>query len=87
MTDDRILALERELAKLRAEVADVRQAIKEESDNTTRHIISINKGMGLTSDWMTTLIYKVMPEYATARKQLNGIFGLDSPPPSHEKSN
>jgi regulator of replication initiation timing len=72
MTDDRISALEREIAKLRAEVADVREAIKAESDNNTHHIILLHK-------WVTTLAYKVMPEYAETREQIDGILGLKPP--------
>jgi hypothetical protein len=73
MTDDRILALEEEVAKLRAEVADARAAIKAESDDTTHHIISLH-------NWVTTLAYKVMPEHAETREQLDGILGLKPPP-------
>ena len=79
MTDDRILALERELAKLRAEVADVRAAIKAESDNNTHHII-------LLHNWVTTLIYKVMPEHAETRDQIDGLLGLNPLPTKQGKS-
>jgi hypothetical protein len=67
------------VAKLRAEVADVREAIKEESDNTTKSLLSIYKRLGITSDCMTTLIYKVMPEHAETRERLDSILGLTAP--------
>ena len=80
MVYDRISALEREIVKLRAEVADVRAAIKADSDDTTKHIVSLNKGLGLANDWLTSLIYRVMPEHAEAREQLDGILGVKRPP-------
>lgn len=89
MTDDRILALEREIERLRAEVADLRKALMAESDDTTKNIISINKrtvsiceNVNRHSDWLTTLIYKFMPEHKAARDQIDSIFCLSDDRPN-----
>jgi hypothetical protein len=77
MHDDRISAVEKELAKLRAEIADVRKAIKLESDHTTEDITKI-------WDWITHLAYKVLPQHAGTRSQVEKIFQPRKTPP--EKS-
>lgn len=88
MTDQRLAALEQEISRLRAEVADVRKAIKAESDNTTTHVVKLYKDIKSTneriisicenvsrhSDWLTTIIYKFMPEHKAARDQIDSIF-------------
>lgn len=73
MNNDRISALEKELEKLRAEVADVRAAIKLESDCSTEHL-------GKIYDWLNEIVYKLMPEHNAVRRQINGILGLEAPP-------
>lgn len=74
MNGDRISALEREVAILRAEVADVRQALKIVSGSTTDHIVSLGKAVGNHGTWLTRLAYKVMPEYEATRQQIDKIF-------------
>ena len=64
---------------IRADVADVRNATKIISDSTTWHICSINDQLGNNGKWLTQLIYKVMPEYAEARQQIDRVF-VSKPP-------
>lgn len=90
MNDDRIAMLEREIAQLRTELEDVRSAISIVSNSTTDSLVSLHQS-GITvsgnlkrlNDWVTTLIYKVMPEHEGTREQIDSILGRETknPPP------
>lgn len=76
MNDDRIRLLEEKTATLEAEINLLRSLLKVESDDTTRRINSINKSLCWVWDWLVPVLYKVMPEFAKTRGQLDGILGF-----------
>jgi hypothetical protein len=87
MDHDRLSRIEKEIAQLRAEIADVRNAFKLECEDTTDHIRFINaniKKINLhlvtAGNHLTRLLFKVMPEYASTRLQVDAIVERGSRP-------
>jgi hypothetical protein len=85
MTTDRIAALEKEVAKLRAEVADVRDALKFECDSNTTSITKICRMITANTRDLNALMYKVLPEHAATREQIDNILRIDGLPNSEIK--
>ena len=71
MQDEEFIALRNEVAKLRAEVADIRQAIECESTNSTEHFQSVYRFIADIHDYLMPVVRKVFPGYSAAKKQID----------------
>jgi len=74
MNDDRIEQLENEIAVLRADIEFLKGVIKRDVANNTEHFKYIYKATGNMWDALAPVLYKVMPEFAKTRAQMDVIF-------------
>ena len=64
---------ERELAKLRAEITELGEALKIECDSTTKHIKLIYRFVGTINEHLKPVVDKVFPGYAETKKQIDAL--------------
>lgn len=86
MTDEEIIALRKEIDALRAEVADVRDAIKCEADNTTEHFDAIYRFITDIHEYLMPVVRKVFPGYCAAKKQIDDFMERHGGPVDPPKS-
>lgn len=73
MNDNDIDALKKEIEALRAEIADVRDALKSETTNTTQHVNAIYRYVADIHDYLMPVVHKVFPGYVAAKKQIDAF--------------
>jgi hypothetical protein len=71
MQNEEIIAIRKEIAALRAEVVDVREALKLESTNNTQHFRSVYRYIADIHDYLMPVVHKVFPGYTAAKKQID----------------
>jgi hypothetical protein len=73
MITDEIALLKKEIETLRAEIADVRDALKCESTNTTKHLNTMYRYFSDIHSYLMPVVHKVFPGYANSKKQIDAF--------------
>ena len=86
MANDEITALKKDIETLRAEIADVRDALKAETVNVTHHVGAIYQYIRDIHEYLMPIVHKVFPGYAAAKKQIDAFMKSYSRPGRRYKS-
>lgn len=62
-----------EIKALRAEVADIRAALKSESADNTKHFNAIYRYLADMRDHLMPVVHKVFPGFTDTRKQIDAF--------------